>query len=157
NLKQIGLALHGYHDSHGKFPPGQVLGPYREAGVSAAVNHGWGPFVLPHIEQHPLARLYHWDRVFSDQQNKPVASQQLRVMQCPSAERDRFMTFGTWAERGSIGACTDYAPVWKVDAVLADLGWIDAAAGYEGVMPQNKMIRLTDVYDGTAHTALLVE
>src|SRR6516225_8769674 len=51
NLKQIGLALHNFHDAHGKFPPGLVLGPNREAGVLTTATHGNGPFLLPYIEQ----------------------------------------------------------------------------------------------------------
>ena len=46
NLKQLGLALHNFHDTRGKFPPGQVRGPLPEADITDAVNHGWGPFSL---------------------------------------------------------------------------------------------------------------
>src|SRR5262245_23836079 len=58
NLRQLGLALHQYENVHGKFPPAQVEGPFPEAGVTATVNHGWGPFILPFIEQLELDRKY---------------------------------------------------------------------------------------------------
>ena len=44
NLKQIGLALHNYHDTHNVFPPGFLEG------------HGWtaSAFLLPFVDQAPL-------------------------------------------------------------------------------------------------------
>ena len=40
NLKNVGLALHQYENTYGCFPPCRSNGPYREAGVTAAVLHG---------------------------------------------------------------------------------------------------------------------
>lgn len=44
NLKQIGLALHNYHDTYKTFPPGTVH----------ANKLGWGSGILPFIEQGNL-------------------------------------------------------------------------------------------------------
>ncbi len=156
NLKQLGLALHQYENTHGKFPPGKVQGPFPEAGVAAAVNHGWGTFLLPYLEQSPLAVQYHWDLFAYDPINQPVASVQLPVMQCPTAEPNRAMTFGPYVYGGR-GACTDYAPTAGVHPVLVDMGLMDAVANYEGVMAANVMTRLAQITDGTSNTILLTE
>ena len=47
NLKQIGLAIHNYHDTHGIFPFG-----YNSATVDPWV--GWGCMILPYMDQAPL-------------------------------------------------------------------------------------------------------
>ena len=55
NLKQIGLALHNYHDSQGKFPPGK--GPsYTQTVPGCPVYPRWSPhaLILPYIEQGNL-------------------------------------------------------------------------------------------------------
>ena len=47
NLRQLGLALHGYHDAHKVFPEG-VIYKYPQYYWS------WMAQILPHIEQQPL-------------------------------------------------------------------------------------------------------
>jgi prepilin-type N-terminal cleavage/methylation domain-containing protein/prepilin-type processing-associated H-X9-DG protein len=157
NLKQIGVALHSFHDTRGKFPPGQAQGPLPEAGVPGPARHGWGPYILPFIEQQQLQDRYRWDLDSPDPLNQPVVATPLKVFQCPSVpEQNRFMTFAALSWGGK-GACGDYAPTFSVDPVLAQRGWADRAANYEGVLPPNRMTRLGDLTDGTANTILVTE
>jgi prepilin-type processing-associated H-X9-DG protein len=51
NLKQIGIALHSYHDANGELPPGGVL-----MATSTDEGWGWGAIILPHLEQDNLHR-----------------------------------------------------------------------------------------------------
>jgi prepilin-type N-terminal cleavage/methylation domain-containing protein/prepilin-type processing-associated H-X9-DG protein len=151
NLKQLGLALHIFHDAHGKFPPGQVSGGLVEAGITRPVNHGWGPFILPFIEQRALADRYRWDVRVADPLNLPVATTQLKIFQCPSAEPDRTAFNGP----SPAGACGDYAPTWYVDSILVEQGLIDRAGN--GVLQPNHMTRVSEITDGTSNTILLTE
>lgn len=53
NLKQIGLALHNYHDTNRTLPPGWISG---NTSVSATGTRGWGwgTMILPFLDQNPL-------------------------------------------------------------------------------------------------------
>jgi prepilin-type N-terminal cleavage/methylation domain-containing protein/prepilin-type processing-associated H-X9-DG protein len=152
NLKQIGLALHNYHDAHGSFPPGGVLTP--------SVKHGWAPFILPYVEEQALANRYRWDVPFNDPANQDVVMTPLKIMQCPSAEPNRRVTAvespPTWSYGGK-GACGDYAGVQQIDPQLVDLRLVDRPANNQGVMTLNYMTRIADVTDGTENTILITE
>jgi prepilin-type N-terminal cleavage/methylation domain-containing protein/prepilin-type processing-associated H-X9-DG protein len=58
NLKQIGLALHSFHDVHQHFPVGEYDDDH--------VNWGWMTWILPHIEEDAL-----WNDLSNDP-NRPV-------------------------------------------------------------------------------------
>lgn len=51
NIKQIGLALHNYHDSYNLFPPGFVYDQNRTAATFAGNMWGWNAFILPMMDQ----------------------------------------------------------------------------------------------------------
>src|SRR5213080_99678 len=53
NLKQIGLALHNYHDTAKSFPPGYVSN-FDSAGNDTGPGWGWASFILPQMEQPSL-------------------------------------------------------------------------------------------------------
>lgn len=54
NLKQIGLALHNYHDVTNLFPPGWVSRSYQVSATTELSIWSWGAFLLPYIDQTPL-------------------------------------------------------------------------------------------------------
>jgi prepilin-type N-terminal cleavage/methylation domain-containing protein/prepilin-type processing-associated H-X9-DG protein len=168
NLKQLGLAVHHYHDSHRTFPPAYVNdGPYGSTGFS--FTHGWAAFILPGIEQQALSDLYRWKYPVYAAENQPVVARHLTVFQCPSTpEPDRYMTFGPFAAFGTKGACGDYTIALGVDAGLARAGWVDPVGDYRGALThvptpalaltRNSIpTRITDITDGSASTILLAE
>ncbi len=93
NLKQIGLALHNYHDTRGAFPSGYPSW------------NGWGPMVmiLPHLEQQNLFNAINFNSAYHSNSassrggsgthpvNSTVAYTQLNTINCPS-DTDRLTT-----------------------------------------------------------------
>ena len=159
NLKQAGLALHQFEAAQGRFPPGSVLGPFPEAGVATSATHGVWPFLLPYLEQQALFNQYNWGVDFSDPANHAVVSTQLGVLQCPSANPNRVVSAdhveGAFTGGGE-GACIDYGPVASVNALLAQLGLVDAGNN-QGILAPNVMCRLAEIPDGTSNTLLVAE
>jgi Protein of unknown function (DUF1559) len=55
NLKQIGLAMHAYHDSNLRLPPGYTAtGAYVDGTNDTTPGWAWGAYILPYLEQTPL-------------------------------------------------------------------------------------------------------
>jgi prepilin-type N-terminal cleavage/methylation domain-containing protein len=85
NLKQIGIALHSYHDEHKSLPPGYYdtsPWPNNDAGP----GWGWASFILPHLEQGGLNnQIDRNQNVGSSTAPIPsVRTQVLQVFICPS-------------------------------------------------------------------------
>ncbi|QDU63679.1 Type II secretion system protein G precursor [Planctomycetes bacterium Pan216] len=80
NLKQMGTALHNYHDAHDAFPPGTIY----TSPSSTSSYGGWGIALLPYLDQEALFNQYNHDLSNDDNQNEPVLQRSLSVMRCPS-------------------------------------------------------------------------
>ena len=81
NLKQFGLALHGYHESHGRLPMGYTFSPGYVRG-----GFGWGAMILPGVEQRALFDAANFGRPLWDRSNATAATTPLGVYLCPSDE-----------------------------------------------------------------------
>lgn len=57
NLKQLGLALHNYHDISRMFPSTSYQASDVFADAEASATYGWATMLLPQIEQAPLYNL----------------------------------------------------------------------------------------------------
>ena len=52
NLKQIGLAIHGYHDAWQVFPPAYLS--RTAGGLELGAGWAWGTLILPYLDQLPV-------------------------------------------------------------------------------------------------------
>jgi prepilin-type processing-associated H-X9-DG protein len=78
NLKQIGLALHNYHDVYGTLPPAVVTDANGKALYSGRV------LLLPFLEQQALYDAFAKDQPWNSPQNLPISSTTLKVFTDPS-------------------------------------------------------------------------
>jgi prepilin-type N-terminal cleavage/methylation domain-containing protein/prepilin-type processing-associated H-X9-DG protein len=144
NLRQIGLALHEYHDTKGALPASTTLTPS---------NQSWVPFILPFIEQQPIFDQYNFTLRWNDVAQTAVANP-LKVFQCPSCPmQDRVDTTYIAPQP----ACSDYAAVRGVSGLLVSVGLIPPTADLRGAMIPNARTQLTDITDGTSSTILIGE
>lgn len=142
NLKQIGLALHNYHDSMGQFPSGSQ---------QAAI---WGPsphtFLLPVIEQGNVANLM-TTTLAHGASSSGVANHELgstvrpKVFMCPS-EPNRFANhvYGYTNYHTNYGAWVGVNYVWDgmFGTNFTPYGSVQPLAG----------TRFADITDGTSNT-----
>ncbi|WP_010587604.1 DUF1559 family PulG-like putative transporter [Schlesneria paludicola] len=79
NLKQMGLAIQNYHETHNSFPAGYVLppeGPY--------AGWGWGVSLLPNLDQRTLYEQIQFQGGLQQEYNKLEKNRLLAVFRCPS-------------------------------------------------------------------------
>jgi prepilin-type N-terminal cleavage/methylation domain-containing protein/prepilin-type processing-associated H-X9-DG protein len=144
NLKQIGLALHNYHDTYKHLPPPR--GNHTGTTYLFTEFRGWMCEILPYLEQTSLARSMYtnpWYVGFFVTFNTPVGN-----YLCPSDPRDLFSV------PAGNGALTSYLGVTGSDN--------DVNAQFNG--PTNGIfnvssggIRLTDIRDGSSNTLMVGE
>ncbi|MFT4558600.1 MAG: hypothetical protein ACI92S_003981 [Planctomycetaceae bacterium] len=74
NLKQIGIALHNFHDVHGHFPPSPAGAPL----VS------WRVHALPYLDNPDLFETYDQTLAWNSNKNTVIAKQRIEQLTCPS-------------------------------------------------------------------------
>src|SRR3954465_14889144 len=86
NLKQIGLALRGYHDAYGCFPPAYLAD---EAGRPMP---SWRVLILPWLEQKDIYDLYRFDEPWDGPNNRKLHDMRVSAYACPANFRTGRMT-----------------------------------------------------------------
>jgi prepilin-type N-terminal cleavage/methylation domain-containing protein/prepilin-type processing-associated H-X9-DG protein len=143
NLKQLGLALHYYHDQTGSFPPG-VTGVRRGEPFP---HLGWLARLLPYVEQEPLWRItrsaYDFDPRFPYRLPHLGILTPIKLFGCPADGRTEVPQDTHTGLRVALGS------------YLGVLGTDFRQAG--GVLYRDSLTRLADILDGTSNTLAVGE
>jgi prepilin-type processing-associated H-X9-DG protein len=78
NLKQIGLALHNYHEAYGCLPPAYL------ADESGKPMHSWRVLILPFLDASPLYNQYDFSEPWDGPNNSRLLPRMPPVYACPS-------------------------------------------------------------------------
>lgn len=161
NLKQIGIALHNYHDMHGVLPPGNRSTLYAT----------WALYLLPHLE---LANLYQvWDfnngvngRTYTTAPNLTVAQTRIAAYTCPSDIPRTNVTSTTAPEiphhnyaanygNAALNQQTSYTGVQFMGAPFGNVQ-TDASATVTN-RPNRGCVHFGKITDGTSNTLMVSE
>lgn len=176
NMKQIGIALHGYHELNRSFPPGWIPmcragsrgDPCGVIGNESPSSWAWSVFILPFLEQAPLYNAL--DRQTAPPipaSQNPVArdyDRQLPVYSCPSDSGGIHSVWGgtkiapsggsdgyqKMSYPGCIGMNGDNS---ISNFVHANIGGVDR----RGVFSNSSSTRMANITDGTSQTFMCGE
>lgn len=137
NLKQVGIALHAYHDVHRAFP----LGCLEWRGWQSPPSHrqfAWSAMLLPQLEQGPLHNEIDFGFPYDHPRNTAAANTRVATFLCPSSPE----------RSGGMGP-TDYGGLYGER--LAD------RRSKDGVFLYDELIRFRDIRDGLSNTMGVAE
>ena len=151
NLKQIGLALHNYHQTNDTFPPGALIS--RNSNGTTRVNGDFSTHarLLPNLEQQPLYNAANfWISVKSDVVgtaiNTTVTITRVAAFLCPSSTEPSWQSTHNSARATGNNYFASYG---------AGLEWQDGMAGGppNGIFQvSGPTIGIRDIQDGTSST-----
>ncbi|NBO91036.1 MAG: DUF1559 domain-containing protein [Planctomycetia bacterium] len=164
NFKQLGIAMHGYHDSFSSLPA--VMSP------SGCCWGTWVILILPYVEQENAYKLYqNWGGTDSVNSNFPAAStggfprygsapnttnvtaRRYKVFTCPS-DQDNAPFSGI--TNNNYAVCTGTGGTYRTVPNGAPTGFTPQAGMFDGGTLTRK-IKLTDVTDGLSNTLMVGE
>ncbi len=156
NLKQIGLALHGYHDVQGTFPAGFT---FKNSAVGYPLGPGWawGARLLSGLEQATLFNAVNESFSYFAPPNQTVIETSLSAFACPSSPG-----------RGPVSSGYIETPISSLERLAAGQYVASAGSvsvkGVDGTMAQgngvfflNSRVTIRDLADGTSATLLVGE
>ena len=150
NLKQFGLAMHGYLDINDGLPPNAT---YAYTGAAVTATSAWSAQarLLPHIEQENLFR--NIDLKVSYNTQIGVSSKRVATFVCPAEVNDR--GYGTDPVYGNKHWVIDYAVNLGTWGVLTNKA--AGMRGGDGAFSPNRGFRPADFTDGLSNTVAAAE
>ncbi|MBI1312528.1 DUF1559 domain-containing protein [bacterium] len=168
NLKQIGLALHNYHDLASSLPPGWIGVTSKTSDPKGESGFSWGSMILPHLDLEAIRNDFNYslpiDNTSGSPSNASLLRTQLPVFECPSDSHDLLFTTvdrnGMNVERSVANYVGLFGTV-EIDGCENPPGTAPVtAAGQcvsDGAFYHNSAIRFRDIIDGTSNTLIVGE
>ena len=170
HLKQIGLALQNFENSH-QFLPACAIGPFNDASPYA---QGWMMFILPQIEQGTLYNAFNQSTNWFDPANQTIVTTQIDTYVCPSAAGTHTvsgmiddLSFNPPAGAPPISAATtDYTGIWGIANSLYTANGMAPPPDTRGILtlatyppPPTPVLGfpLTAITDGLSNTVAVTE
>ena len=164
NVKQLGIALHGFHDLNRVYPASgwTMAGPGNPAGKFV----GWRPLLLPHIEQDQVRQLYDFRLNWWEGTNPTVSAIPVNVFICPSVPSETGpMSAVAKPPRPAMTFANPLAPTHYEAIMGVQPAAINPHVGVSlynntnrfSVMYRNSKTRIGDILDGTSSTIMVVE
>jgi prepilin-type N-terminal cleavage/methylation domain-containing protein len=165
NLKQMGLALHSYHDANNALPSN-----IRPSALST-VRVRWATYILPYIEQDALFRTINLTKNWSDAtpngtgpSNLTQVSTRLKVYECPSSPSATQQIDGVappdatpWG--GPVLGGSDYGAFYGVSPELVAVAGVPAASALvdNGALSKTTKLNFASFTDGLSNTLHVTE
>ena len=154
NLKQIGLALHNYAETHRTLPPGFVS-LFDGSGNDLGPGWAWGAFLLPALDQSPAYNQVNFNIGVEQPGNATIRVLRLPILLCPSDSPPPVWT--AWkrdpATGAQISAICDLAPANYVGM----FGTFEPSTDGDGLFFRNSRVGFQDIVDGTSQTIAVGE
>ena len=164
NLKQLGLALHSYHDQYQKLPPGAAndVAPFGTG--SSGWGSSWKVYILPFIEQDNIFRRWQFQSSsgYSNGNNMALVNRvTIKPYRCPSSPLPDF--YATSENGGAIlmfSSYTGVAGATTASPTVTVTECCDGGSGIasgSGILFVNSQVTMTGISDGTSNTLLVGE
>lgn len=161
NLKQIGLAMHNYHDVHSALPAGWIGIDLSTGNADIEGRNGWcwASKILPYIDQANVYNQINFQLAVEDPANLIPRKTILSSFRCPSnaiAELTWTITDGTndLAEL----SLSNYPGVFGTSEIHACEGNpAPFQCSGEGMFYHNSSLRFSNVIDGLSNTIMVGE
>ncbi|VTS03759.1 DUF1559 domain-containing protein [Tuwongella immobilis] len=169
NLKQLGLAIHNYHDANSVLPTGRKYDLWD--------TFTWVQYILPGIEQEAVYRLYvalpinlnnsytqnGGDRSPTGPTQRDARNAIISSFMCPSDTTNSAneITSDTWGfYRGNYRGCTGSGDMYGNPTsgnTYSGLGVFGVKPNQSAIDNTNRNITLVGISDGTSNTVMLAE
>jgi prepilin-type N-terminal cleavage/methylation domain-containing protein len=169
NLKQLGLALHGYHDAKKAFPPSATpdADPWKTALPSGAVapdtdwGSSWMVYILAYIEQSSIASQWQYNGGsgwHNTNDNGLIQNLTIGTYRCPATALPDTNPYSATL-KPKLGP-TMYTTYVAISGSINDVGvrtFGTNIVSSQGIMSARSKVRMADIPDGTSSTMLVGE